>query len=185
MTFWSDSGKLEPKRAFRWEITAFSPGSADIGTLSFYAKKVTKPQFTVEEAEHKHLNKSYYFPGHVKWDPVTITFVDDAGGSLMTGLTTAFAASNYDLISKNTGAINKERNLNTIPKASLLSNTADNGKLVVQQLDADGTPVETFTLHNSWIKSIKPSELSYDTEDLSTYDVEIRFDWCAYTRKGE
>lgn len=184
MAFW-DEGLGEPKRAFRWEITAFSPGGTEIGTLKFYAKKVTKPQFTVEETEHKHLNKSYYFPGHVKWDTVTITFVDDAAGSLMTGLTTAFANSNYDLISRNEGAVNKGANLNTIPKAGLKNNTAPDGKLVVKQLDADGLPVEVFTLHNSWIKSIKPSELSYDTEDLSTYDVEIRYDWCAYNQDGK
>ena len=41
-------------------------------------KKITKPKFTLQEAEHKFLNRSYFFPGHVTWDPVTVTFVDDA-----------------------------------------------------------------------------------------------------------
>jgi hypothetical protein len=177
MTFWSD-GIGEPKRAFRWEISQFSPGGEAVATLKFYAKKVTKPQFTVEEAEHKHLNKSYYFPGHVKWDPVTITFIDDSTGSLLKGLTGALSQSGYDLINS-TSPANHDDNA-TLSKAGLAGNTTNDGKLVVRQLDADGAAVETFTLNNAWIKSIKPSELSYDTEDLSTYDVEIRYDWCTF-----
>lgn len=179
MTFWSE-GIGEPKRAFRWEITQFAPGGASIENLKFYAKKVTKPQFSVEEAEHKHLNKSYYFPGHVKWEPVTITFIDDANGTLLEGLKTSFGASSYDLISSASPA--NHNNNATISKLGLSSNTTNDGKLVVRQLDADGTAIEVFTLNNAWIKSIKPSELSYDTEDLSTYDVEIRYDWCTFTK---
>lgn len=182
MAFWNE-GIGEPKRAFRWQITAFAPGGAAVATLKFYAKKVTKPQFTVEEAEHKHLNKSYYFPGHVKWDPVTITFIDDASGTLMEGLTGALAASSYDLINSSSPA-NHDNNA-TLSKAGLTGNTTNEGKLQVQQLDADGSPIETFVLNNAWIKSIKPSELSYDTEDLSTYDVEIRYDWCTFSKTGQ
>lgn len=179
MTFWSE-GIGEPKRAFRWRITQFAPGGVGANVLEFYAKKVTKPQFTVEEAEHKHLNKSYYFPGHVKWDPITITFIDDANGTLVQGLTSALGNSSYDLINS-TSPANHSDNA-TLSKSGLSNNTTSDGKLVVQQLDADGAAIETFTLNNAWIKSIKPSELSYDTEDLSTYDVEIRYDWCTFTK---
>jgi len=180
MTFWNKPETLDPKRAFRWKVTLLD-GTA-VGTdVAFLAKKVTKPQFTVEEAEHKFLNKSYYFPGHVKWDPVTVTLVDSRDGALMSKVVSAINAGNYETIQ--TGAIPEAQgplnagSMKTISKGRLSGATGNSGKVLIQQLDVDGLTIEEWTLHNAWIKSVKPSELSYDTEDLSTYDIELRFDW--------
>lgn len=180
MTFWNKPETLDPKRAFRWKVTLLD-GTA-VGTdVAFLAKKVTKPQFTVEEAEHKFLNKSYYFPGHVKWDPVTVTLVDSRDGALMSKVVSAINAGNYETIQ--TGAIPEAQgplnagSMKTISKGRLTGATGNSGKVLIQQLDVDGLTIEEWTLHNAWIKSVKPSELSYDTEDLSTYDIELRFDW--------
>jgi hypothetical protein len=180
MTFWNKPETLDPKRAFRWKVTLLD-GNA-VGTdVAFLAKKVTKPQFTVEEAEHKFLNKSYYFPGHVKWDPVTVTLVDSRDGALMSKVVAAINAANYETIE--TGNIPEAQGplnagtMKTISKSRLSGATGNSGKVLIQQLDVDGLTIEEWTLHNAWIKSVKPSELSYDTEDLSTYDIELRFDW--------
>lgn len=175
MAFWNETG-LEPKRAFRWKVTLFGDDK-----ISFLAKKVTKPQFTIEEAEHKFLNKSYYFPGHVKWDPVTVTLVDGKEGLLMSKVIAAINAGNYETI--NTGTIPEAAQglpldtMKTISKSKLSNATGNKGLILIEQLDVDGVVVEQWTLHNTWLKSVKPSELSYDTEDLSTYDLELRFDW--------
>lgn len=191
MTFWTDSN-FEPKRAFRWKVNVLSGPSAGTNIASFLAKKVTKPQLTIEEAEHKHLNKSYYFPGHVKWDPVTVTLIDTNGGDVVSSITEAFKASNYDFVSgkdtNNSGGQQGQTgaSMATLKKGTLVgASSAGNKTVSIEQLDADGNIVETMTLHNAWIKSFKPSELSYDTEDLSSYDVELRFDWASYTKTGE
>ena len=179
MTFWNKPETLDPKRAFRWKVTLLQDNA---GTdVAFLAKKVTKPQFTIEEAEHKFLDKSYYFPGHVKWDPVTVTLVDSQDGALMRKVVGAIENSNYTTIE--TGEIPEANgplnagSMKTISKGRLSEATGTSGKVFIQQLDVDGLVIEEWTLHNTWIKSIKPSELSYDTEDLSTYDIELRFDW--------
>lgn len=180
MAFWNDPTTLDPKRAFRWKVTLLN-GTTPGSSVSFLAKKVTKPQFTIEEAEHKFLDKSYYFPGHVKWDPVTVTLVDDRESTLMSKVLAAINASNYEAISTGnipeaTGPLNPGT-MKTISKNSLSRATGDSGQVLIEQLDVDGAVVEQWTLHNTWLKSVKPSELSYDTEDLSTYDLELRFDW--------
>ena len=180
MAFWNQSATLDPKRAFRWKVTLLN-GTQPGTDVAFLAKKVTKPQFTIEEAEHKFLNKSYYFPGHVKWDPVTVTLVDSQDGLLMGKIVGAINAGNYSTIAD--GAIPEAADnlpintMQTISKGRLSGATGNTGQVSIQQLDVDGAVIEEWTLYNTWIKSVKPSELSYDTEDLSTYDIELRFDW--------
>ena len=188
MTFWNDAN-FEPKRAFKWKISVLrtADGANNTYAPSWYAKKVTKPTLTVEEAEHKHLNKSFYFPGHLKWDPVTVTLIDDTQGTIVEAVTAAFRDSNYDLVSKSDGPANVGDTADgrrTISKNKIVNNsTGGNAKVLIEQINSEGETVEAITLHNAWIKSFKPSELSYDTEDLSTYDVELRYDWASYTKK--
>lgn len=194
MTFWTNSG-FEPKRAFRFKVTI-------AGVAPFYVKKITKPKFTLQEAEHKFLNRSYFFPGHVTWDPVTVTFVDDTSGLVMSQLTHVLSVSNY-------GDIRDERNqsglgtdnktFRTVQKQAIVTATKDgltgskpaaksdtargDGQIItIEQIDStDLIVVEKIELYNAWLKSITPTELSYDSEDLSSYDIELRYDWASIT----
>lgn len=189
MTFWTQSG-FEPKRAFRFKVEI-------AGIEPFYVKSVTKPQFTIEEAEHKFLNRSYFFPGHVTWNPVTVTLVDDVGGWTVQALTDVMRRSNYGDIAGEgdiSGLGQAKDKYRTIQKEAITkaSSGTPTGtapaapsnelsgpqEILIKQLDSTGEiTVEEITLYNGWIKSINPSELSYDSEDLSTYEVEIRYDW--------
>ena len=51
------------------------------------------------------------------------------------------------------------------------------GEVHIIHMDADGNDLETWLLHNAFIKSVKFSDLDYDSEDLSTCDLELRYDW--------
>ena len=51
------------------------------------------------------------------------------------------------------------------------------GVVSIIHLDAEGSALETWTLKNAFIKSVKFSDLDYDSEDLSTCDLELRYDW--------
>lgn len=194
MTFWTNSG-FEPKRAFRFKVTI-------AGVEPFYVKKITKPKFTLQEAEHKFLNRSYFFPGHVTWDPVTVTFVDDTSGLVMSQLTHVLSVSNYGDI-KNEGdqsglgadkktfrtvqkqaivAATKDGLTGSKPAAKSDTGTGDGQIITIEQIDStDLIVVEKIELYNAWLKSITPTELSYDSEDLSSYDMEIRYDWASIT----
>jgi hypothetical protein len=192
MTFWNDQN-FEPKRVFRWKVSLLTavPGvSGGSGTTvpSFYAKKITKPVLTVEEAEHKYLNKSFYFPGHLKWDPVTVTLIDDNAGTVIDSITSMLKAANYSVIAAGNTANVQPPGANTaseatLPKSTMVDGAAAGQNVEIEQLDADGTVIEKIVLHNAWVKSFKPTELTYDTEDLSMYDVEFRYDWASYETK--
>lgn len=189
MTFWNDQN-FEPKRVFRWKVslltaTPGAAGGAGTNVPAFFAKKITKPVLTVEEAEHKYLNKSFYFPGHLKWDPVTVTLIDDNAGTVVDSITSMFKAANYSVIDAGDttnvqppgASSNSEA---TLPKAQMVDGASAGQNVSIEQLDADGSVIETIILHNAWVKSFKPTELTYDTEDLSMYDVEFRYDWASY-----
>ena len=49
--------------------------------------------------------------------------------------------------------------------------------ITISQLDADGATIEEFTLNNPIIKNVNFSELSYETEDLSTIELVVAYDW--------
>jgi len=64
------------------------------------------------------------------------------------------------------------------------------GTIEILQLDADGNTddanvLEKWTLRNAWVSKIQPSELSYDSEDLSTIEVELVYDWAELKTKGQ
>jgi hypothetical protein len=189
MTFWNDQN-FEPKRVFRWKVslltaTPGAAGGAGTNVPAFYAKKITKPVLTVEEAEHKYLNKSFYFPGHLKWDPVTVTLIDDNAGTIIDSITSMFREANYSVIDAgNTTNVQppgaSAASEATLPKSKMVDGASAGQSVTIEQLDADGSVIETMILHNAWVKSFKPTELTYDTEDLSMYDVEFRYDWASY-----
>lgn len=169
MAFWTDSN-FEPKRGFKFKVK--------VGNVEpFYVKKITKPKFTLQEAEHKYLNRSYFFPGHVTWDPVTVTLVDTVSSPVVQRLVDALTRSNYEDVSgTNITAEDKK----TVPKDKIVTQSSSDGAsktIVIEQIDSEDVVVERIVLANAWIKSVTPTELSYDTEDLSSYDVEIRYDW--------
>lgn len=176
MTFWTNS-TFEPKRAFTWKMSFASANTNAIET--FFCKKVSRPKFTLQEAEHKYLNRSFYFPGHVSWDPVTVTMVDSTSNEVLSRLIQSVSIGGYkDILNKTMTKLDFQ----TINKQVLgqASSTAGGASvdITIQQINNAGITVEEYVLKQAWIKTITPSELSYDTEDLTSYDVEIRYDWC-------
>lgn len=170
MAFWSDAsaGTKDPKRQFRWVLR-------NNHIPMFTLKKVSKPSFTVQESTHKYINHTYYYPGRVEWNTISITLADavDPDG----------AATMVDIInSSGYKPANKETDLTTMSKAKA---TGALGEVKIEQIDADGNPVETWTLWNAWIKDVKFGDLDYEGDDLTDIEIEIRYDW-AYieTSKG-
>ena len=52
------------------------------------------------------------------------------------------------------------------------------GTVVITQIDADGKPLETWTLWNSFVKEIDfGGSLEYGTDTLNEIGLKIRYDW--------
>ena len=162
--FWTDQGRADPKRNYRFKMTITGiAGDA----LIWYAKKVSKPKFTITESVHTYLNHKFYYPGRVEWQEVTATLVDPVSPAVVQTIMAKIEASGYG-IPKNTS------DLTSLSKASAVSQLLG---VSIDQIDNVGNSVEHWELKNAWIKDFTFSDLDYESDDLSTIDVVFRYDW--------
>ena len=171
MAFWSDGTGSEPKRAYRWIL--------DIDGIEAYTiKKVSKPSFTISESSHQFLNHTYYYPGRTEWSTVSFTLVDPVNPDMAAKLLEVIKASGYQPIDNvpDSGA-----ELKTMNKRDSLAALKEPK---IQQLNEDGKVVETWTLHNAWIKDVKFGELDYSTDDMIEIQVELRYDYATCGKFG-
>lgn len=183
MAFWTDAN-FEPKRQFRWKMSIIHGGEAS-AIEPFYAKKVTKPKLTMTPGSHKYLDRTFNFPGHVNWEPINASFVDDTGNTVLSRLVGAFGSSNYSDISGDALTPNKFK---TISKGRMAATTTGDTNeppalggpthLVIEQINAEGETVETWKLYNPFIKELTPGgDLDYEGDNLVEYTVGIVYDW--------
>ena len=174
--FWTQ-GKLEPKRQYRWQVNLGGFGQE----IAYVAKKVNKPEITVEEASHKYLNHTYYYPGRTTWNTVTMTLVDPLDVNSSERLGRLLYESGYQ--------VPKDPNdVTTISKAG--SNVLMGAVTIMQFKAGEGGGanntddiVETWTLNNPFIKKVNFGSLDYSNEDLVDVELEIRYDFATYEDK--
>ena len=163
--FWNSS-ELEPKRQHRWLVYL---NGANIP--SYVAKKVDKPSFTINETEHKYFGHSFFYPGHVTWETVTLTLVDPIEPDTSKALMKILTNSGYDNPTKH-----PQNALKTVSKAD--SVRALGSQVKIEQVHGAGNDVvETWILHNPWIKDAKFGSLAYDSDDMVEIELTIRYDW--------
>lgn len=181
MAFWTDQ-TLEPKRKYRFLVRF--PGFDGGQGLTFVAKKATKPKITITETPHKYIDHTFYYPGNVEWDPVTVTIVDPVDPDAAKGFSSVLEASGY-IIPSNANQVT------TISKASAVGTL---GGVTIEQFgsgllnpggDIPKEALERWTLRNVWIKSINFSDLDYESDDLSEIEIELRYDWAELESFGQ
>ena len=119
----------DPKRKFRFmvEFTGINAGG-DGGSALWYASTVAKPAFQINAAEHKYLNHTFYYPGSVTWQDVTLTLVDP----VKPDMTATFA----DLVQ--VGGYNPPTTPNSTRTMSKASAAKALGTVYIIQFDAEG-----------------------------------------------
>ena len=163
-TFWSDvaaAGAKDPKRAYRWVMRVSS-------IPVFVLKKISKPSFTVTETPHKYLNHTYYYPGRVEWNTVSMTLADPVDPDMAGTMAAVIKAAGYS-------PAQNENDLATMSKKKAVE--ALGNQLEIAQIDADGHDVEVWKLWNPWVKDVKFGDLDYEGDDMTDVEVEIRYDW--------
>ncbi len=168
MAFWTTANKesRDPKRNFRFKVLI--DGLQDsVNSSVWWAKKITKPNFTVAESKHVYLGHTFYYPGKVEWQAITMTLVDPVDPGSLSRLNDIIRRSGYTV----PGDGNMVR---TMSKAGALGAL---GNVEIIQIDGDGAQVEKWNLQKPFIKSIKFSDLDYENDELSTIDLELRYDW--------
>ena len=183
MAFWSNTqlGVPEPKRSYRFlvYVGGFEP---------WIAKKVTKPAFSISEAEHTYINHKFYYPGRVEWNTVDVTFVDPGQPDS--------TQSVYNILRQSGYAPPKEPNdTRTISKAAAVNslgpiriqtigdqfkNTGDSAGAFASKPKplSTGTEVlEEWVLYNAWLKDVKFGDLDYTSDDLLEITMTLRYDF--------
>ena len=175
--FWNEA-VVEPKRKFRWLMSVQ-------GIEFFTIKKVTRPQITITEAEHKFINHTFYFPGRVTYNEIDFTIVDTANPDAAETLRQIISAGGYRLPSSAdiaTQSITKQGavtalgtvQINLIGGGGNPSSGAGTGTVPGND---EGVVLESWTLHNAWVKDVSFSELDYDGDDLAEITVKLRYDF--------
>jgi|TARA_R100000808_G_C2057891_1_gene90606 hypothetical protein len=176
MPFWSTnfseqgSTYKDPKRKFRFQVQ-FQGISAQIGgAAAWYAKTVNKPSYTIASAEHKYLNHTFFYPGSVTWQDVTITLVDPVEPDMAATLSDIVQLSGY----KPPVTPTDETSLGTMSKAKAAGAL---GAVTIAQLDGEGAPLETWTLMNAFITEVKYGDLAYGDDELTELSLTLKYDW--------
>ena len=181
MAFWSDnfSGETDlkdPKRKFRFRVEFGGiQGGATGGQTLWYAKTATKPSFQISSAEHKYLNHTFYYPGSVTWQDVTVTLVDPTDPDMAATLSAIVEAGGYSPPSDATDFV-------TMSKSSAAQAL---GAVIVTQMDAEGKDLEQWTLWHAFITQVKYGDLEYGADDLTELSVTLKYDWARIKTAGD
>jgi len=166
MAFWS-AGNVDPKRKYNW-LCEISAGRGGGKIESWVIKSVTKPGWTSTEAVHRFLNYSFYYPGKVEWDEITMKLVDPGGNKDSAQLLyNKLAEGGWHMPTSPT-------DISTVSKAGA---KAALGRIAIRQIDHDNNVVEEWVLKNAWIKKATFGELNYEGDELMEIDLSIRYDW--------
>lgn len=173
MAFWGqslDASGKDPKRKFRWKVQI-----GDAGVV-WWAKTCDKPKMTISaDAQHKFLGHTFKFPGSVTWEDISMTLVDPADHNDVDA-----AKKLLEIVQSSGYRFMKSSNqpFETISKGK---STSALGAVVITQLDANNNPIEEWTLHNPFIKSVEFDALDYGSDDLSEITLGIVYDWAELT----
>ena len=174
MPFWSQSFKddvnlKDPKRNFRFTVSITGIAAQNGGPLLWYSKSVQKPTFSLSHTDHKYLNHTYNYPGNITWNDIDIKMVDPGGDPDVTATLAAIAqASGYAIPST-------PDDLTSVSKAKA---TAALGQVTITQIDADGKPIEQWTLWNAMVMEIDfGGTLEYGKEELVELSLKVKYDW--------
>lgn len=183
MAFWTESftadgGLKDPKRNFRFRIELSNNASGELNSVQWWAKTVDKPKFNISATEHQYLNHTFYYPGLVTWDAVSMTVVDPQDPDVAFGFSKILEAGGYK-IPDQIAADNED--FATISKGKAANAL---GTLRVIQMDANGAEIESWELHNAFITKVDYGSLSYGDEELTEYTIELRYDWASLTAAG-
>ena len=166
MGFWTD--RTNPKRQFNFEV---SIADAEGKMKNYFAKTASKPSFTVNSAEHNYLNHTFYYPGRVTWNDVSMTFVDPGGGDS--------ASATFAQMLKNMG-YNPPSNENDNRTISKSKSVNAMGQVKIRQLDEEGNVLDEWTLINAWVTEVSFGDLDYSSDDLVEVSCTIKYDFATF-----
>ena len=179
------AGYLEPKRQYRW-ILQFGNVN-DEAIPQYIVKTATQPGYEVTEAEHSYINHTFYYPGRVRWNEITVTLVDPVSPDATNLLYSYLKQSGYVLPDNvpaggTTDTVTKARAVFGVGNWRLVKfGSAPDDRQASDALSfpAD-TELEEWTLQNAWIKNVDFGNLDYTSDEILEISLTIRYDWAVH-----
>jgi|TARA_R110001592_G_scaffold104486_1_gene293950 hypothetical protein len=160
MSFWTEAS-LEPKRSFRFKLL-----DGDQSTW-WWAKSVDKPSFDISNSEYQLINHKFKYPGIVTWKPISL-IVADVGDVINLLVDELRSIGYYDPS-------------NELPMEGLAKdNKGFIEGLSIQQLNADGGAIETWTVKGAFMTSLSFSRLDYGSDDITEITIEVAYDYATF-----
>jgi len=157
--FWQHAQSLEPKRQHQFMLVVE-------GIPSFLMKTSARPTLENGEITMDHINVQRYVKGKSKWSAISITLYDPIEPS-------------------GTNAVMQWIRLHHE------SNTGRNGyattykkDITIKQLSPLGEVLEEWLLHGAFITSANFGSLDWSSEEMTTIELNIRYDWASFTPGG-
>ncbi len=168
--FWSDAS-IEPKRKYRF-LLSFN------GIPQWIVKTTGKPNFSVSESEHNFINYKFYYPGRLEWEEISMTLVDpvdpDASHTMLQLIENSGYVAPHNFLNDPSG---RGRASNVVTFSKKRAVDAVGGRVYIHAIDENGTPIETWTLYNPWIKNVNFGDLDYESDELVNVELTMRYDW--------
>ena len=171
--FWLNP-TFEPKRQFRFLVEVSLEGQ----DLTFLAKSVSRPSYSINENPHTFFNHTFYYPGRVTWETVDITLVDPV------------QPNGAQLLYEYLGRIGVQVPVSfdaavgtTITKDSATSGVGDIKIQEIATLPDNNTSIVEgeWKLINAFFTSVNFGDHSYDSEDMVEISLTVRYDWAEYS----
>ncbi len=170
MSFWTEN-TTEPKRNFRWRVTMSNLTTYGVDSAAvWWAKTVDTPSYTVTDVTHSFFDNEYKFPGRVQWQDVNMTLVDPISPNAVQLTNQIILDSGYSI----KGSQEFGANPTSITKSGA---NAALGAVVIDIFAGNGDVVESWTMYNPFITSVKFSTLDYTNDEMRTIDLTWKYDW--------
>ena len=175
MGFWNQA-EIEPSRKYRFQIQALAdkPSIARAtkagDDIWWWAKSITKPSYEVNVSDYKLTNHKFKYPGVVSWSDISITVVDPGG----------VAMGMWDNLGVTYTVPTEDQNKNSFAK--MPAETGNVKQIILQQLGSNGKPLETWTLHDAFVKSVAFGDLAYADDGLVEITIGLSYDYATLAK---
>ena len=133
---------------------------SDLGIQEWWVSNASRPSITMGETEIPFLNTSTWVVGRYIWEQVNVTLRDPIGPSASQAIMEWIRLSSETVTGRQGYAVSYK------------------GDLILEMLDPTGVSVSQWILKNCFIVSATGGDLSYDDDQLATWDLTIRPDYC-------
>jgi len=145
----------EPLRKNRWLLRF----PADLGIQEWWCTSASRPNIQQEETEIPFINTSTWVVGRYKWETITVNLRDPIGPSASQAVMEWIRLHSESVTGRQGYAAGYKRDVE------------------LEMLDPTGVVVSKWILKNTMCTTANFGELSYDSSDLATIEITLRFDY--------